>query len=440
LRLLIIISQYLPAQTPNTLRWQPLAEHFIKQGHEVSVLTTLRTGHEEEAQIGKVKVYRAGHNTLMDKLYNLVGSKNRRNELSVGPPRNGPLFKLVQKLTDKIWRSSYWPDGSKLFLKPGIKMGKDILSKEGFTHIVSVGLPFSAHWIAKHLKETDSNLHWHMDIQDPFSYSKEFWVNNFSKYEQKNIAAEKEAFALADSISVTNERAKEKYLELFSNYNNKLSVIPPMFTESVAGSEAHTSRRDSSVDKYDMILDSEKVHLGYFGSFYEGVRSPMLFLRFLKYLHEQDPLLFDRVQFHFVGQMDRVTYPMFDLFPEVRRYIVLHGFKNRAQTLDAMSQVDIFMNFGNTTDYHLPSKVVDYLYINKPVLNFTSTKRDSTQAFMDNYDSILSLRLAIEHFEEQAKLFSDFVFRQKEKKEPSLSAVAPYTLETVYAAYESALG
>ena len=429
MHILLIITPFSPAQTPNTLRWRPLVDYMISKGHRVSVLTTRRKGYAEEEEEDGLKIHRAGYHTMMDKLYDLLGSDKRRHETGGGMPQVGLLSGMVQKIVDKTWRKSYWPDGSKLFLKPGIKRGKEIVAKEDITHIISVGIPFTCHWIARALKASASGVQWHMDIQDPFCYSKEFWVNNFSRYKEKNVKAEAEAFLLADTISVTNPRAGELYKDLFREQAHKLKVIPPLYTPPADDS------------KYDMILYSRKIHLGYFGSFYEGVRSPMMFFRFLKFLHEQDASLFDQIQFHFVGQIDRVSLPMFDVFPEIRRYMVIHGFMTRSETLDAMSQVDILMNVGNTTDYHLPSKVVDYLAAGKPIVNFTSVGNDSTSLFFgDKETEVLDLLLAEKHFAEQAERFLEFVNRERGEQVVRPGDLEPYVLKSVASAYMDAMG
>ena len=230
LNILVIISQYHPAQTPNTLRWTPLIEELILRGHHVSILTTKRRGWPDKDERSDVTTYRAGYNTLLDRLYDLLNKKARRNETGTrGASGGGILSGLIQRLVDKTWRKTYWPDGSKLFLKPGLKMGRDIIRDEKIDRVISVGLPFTAHLIGQGLKAAEPKLHWHMDIQDPFCYSKEFWVNNFDKYADKNVSAERSAFVTCDSASVTNPVAREKYMELFPEQAHKLSVVPPLF-------------------------------------------------------------------------------------------------------------------------------------------------------------------------------------------------------------------
>ena len=428
MRILIIISPYTPAHTPNTMRWQPLACDFVAKGHQVSVLTTLRSGFPEQEEIDGVKVFRAGHHTLLDKVYNLTHRKRRRHETGAGSPRGGLLQRFIQKVVNRTWRRVYWPDGTKLFLKPGVTLGKQLVEQEEISHIISVGIPFTCHWIAKSLKDSYPQVHWHMDIQDPFSYSKAFWVNNFEKYAQKNIDAERQTFSSAQRISVTNEAAGKRYKALFPDHANKLQIIPPLWHKP-EGEKAH-----------DIQFYSKKIHIGYFGSFYENVRSPLKFLKFLKFLHTQDVSLIDKVQFHFVGQTDRFSYPMFELYPEIRRYMILYGFKTRSEAYDAMSRVDILMNVGNTTDYHLPSKVVDYLASGKPILNITSVDKDSTTAFFrDKSVSFLELRLDENKFKEQARLFLNFVLNQDKNISLDEKVMVPYTLDTISEVYLEAL-
>ncbi len=425
MKILLVITPYLPAQTPNTLRWLPIVTQLGRLGHEVSVLTTKRHGSIDESSV--VTVYRAGYHTLQDRIYDLGRSQSRRHEVGSAVPKAGLRQTLLQGMVNKFWRSRYWPDGSKLFLEAGIDKGKTLLENNDFSHIISVGLPFTAHLVAQALKEYKPDLHWHMDIQDPFCYSKEFRVNNYAKYKDKNVAAEAKAFELANSISITNERAKEKYLEYFPQESHKLKVIPPLW------------HAEETEVPYEMILFSQKIHLGYFGSFYENVRSPRPFLEFLSFLHSQDAQLLDKVQFHFVGQMDRVSMALIEQFSEVRSYIVIHGFKTRAETISAMKQVDILLNFGNTTDYHLPSKVVDYLAMAKPVLNLATIPADSTAHFFsDKQLPFKSLLLTEPKLEDNRQAFYDFVFEQSAQQEIK-DDITPYEVEAISKQYLSQL-
>lgn len=419
MNILIIISQYLPAQTPNTLRWHPLAYRFKRLGHEVSILTTLRRGRAVYEELDGIKIYRAGYNTLQDRLYDLMNSKNRRNETNATSTSGSGLFSsFTQRIADRTWRKNYWPDGSKLFMKPGIAMGEKIVENDSIDKVISVGLPFTCHLIGKSLKETHPELQWHMDIQDPFSYSKEFWVNNYDKYEEKNIEEERKAFNLAETISVTNETAKIRYVELFGEDCHKVSVIPPLF---------HLEEPEH----YEMYLAKNLIHLTYCGSFYTGVRSIEPFLNFLSALKDVEPQLSALVQFHLVGQLDRVTKAFIADNNDVRRLMVVHGFKNRAETFSAMQQTDLLMNFGNSTDYHLPSKVVDFVYVAKPVVNFITNENDSTLTFLrEKKSEVLNFNLN-GYSQQDLKELIVFILKKRDECLPDAAAVSDYSVESI---------
>jgi len=274
------------------------------------VLTTKRFGSSEyEFNTNSVHIYRTGYNSLLDKFNYKTSQQSQRNETGVksysGRPNN--LRLIAEKIVSRSWRKSYWPDGSKLFLEPGITKGDDIISNNDITHIVSVGLPYTCHLIAKKLKEKHNHVKWHMDIQDPFCYSKEFWVNNFNKYAKKNIDEERTAFEAANSISITNDNAKAKYLELFPFAEAKIKVIPPLFAEFDT----------ENIDK--IFLYNGKKHIGY--------------LKFLSKLQKDKPEVLEKLQFHLFGQQNKFSYPIFDKYPEIKKSYVVHGFKDRNSSM-----------------------------------------------------------------------------------------------------------
>ncbi len=426
MNLLLIITPYTPAQTPNTLRWTPLVEHFKQQGHKVVVLTTKRAGiPDTEVNSHGIKIYRAGHNTLYDFIQNLKPSQNgRRGELkskTKSTKSNNHLF--LEKIIDKTWRKYYWPDGSQLFLKPGTKKALEIINREAISHIVSVGLPFTTHWIAKSIKEKHKDIHWHMDIQDPFCYSKEFWVNNFDRYESKNIDAENLSFRLSDTISVTNPRAGQKYRDLFSSSAHKLTVIPPLFS-------AYTGITDS-----DIVYKEEKWHLGFFGTFYQGVRSPEHFLMFLSKMQDHNKELFAKIKIHFFGLQNKFSLPIFSRYSDLNDCLVFHGFVSRDQSISEMKKMNFLLNFGNTTDYHLPSKVVDYLYMNKPIINITSIDQDSTQAFFEDYDDIINLNLDKDNYDQNEQRLAQFLSKPRSARPTNSEQMLPYSTSAISKQY-----
>ncbi|MBK8349312.1 MAG: hypothetical protein IPL08_17495 [Saprospiraceae bacterium] len=50
--------------------------------------------------------------------------------------------------------------------------------------------------------------------------------------------------------------------------------------------------------------------------------------------------------------------------------------------------MDILINIGNITEYHLPSKIIDYLAAYRPIVNLMSNENDSVKHFIGQKDFV----------------------------------------------------
>jgi len=409
--ILLIITPFKPAQTPNTIRWAAIIKEFIESGNKVTILTSNWTSRDSIEKIDDANIYRTGHNTLLDFLYTKIGKTKRRNISSEYKQKKpSRIIAGIEVLVDKFWRHRYWPDGSVLFLKSGKKKIAEIIEKEKISHVISVGLPFTCHLIAQEAKIIKPDLHWIMDVQDPFSISNLFWVNNFSKYAVKNIEAEERCLSLADKVIFTNDKVKELYSDLFETQISKFYVIPPIL--NIPSNE----NTNSGSDKPMLKLNPNKKHIAYFGSFYQGVRSPLRFLKFLDYLYNNNKSALDNMEFHFYGEMNKFSKPIFLLFDHLNEYIHHHGFVKHNDLNNHIVKFDLLLNFGNITNYHLPSKVVEFLYYNKPLINVISIDDDSAKLFLKDKIEILNLKIESQILKSGANNFIDFIMKVRDVK------------------------
>ncbi|NNF22133.1 MAG: hypothetical protein HKN67_09335 [Saprospiraceae bacterium] len=425
MKILLVIAQYKPATDPNIQRWSKILQWFQKNGDDVFILTTQRYPEKENSAIDNIPVYRAGHQTLRDAFHNISRIQNKRNITGKTSNNTSLISKSINKLLNLTWRKKYWPDGSVLFLEPGIKKGDEIIKSEQIEQLVSVGVPFTCHVIAQRLKELYPDIKWHMDIQDPFSFSDEFRVNNHEKFKYRNTRAEYEALQWADTVSVNNKRTKTLYNQYFPFIEEKISVIPPLFSVP--------EKQDSSMP--GMLKD--KIHVAYFGSFYETVRSPEPFILFLEKLKSSYPLDYAKLQLHYLGQHSSFSREIFNNYSQVTSDIHDHGFLPRPAMFELLNKMDVLLHIGNTTDYHLPSKSVEYLFFNKPVVNFTQRPDDSFDHFVNNRCPVINIRLDKSIEDESLRTFLDFVTHKREKSEPSHNNVQKYTVQTIAGSYKT---
>lgn len=383
MRILIILAQYYPMVNPNVYRWSAIAEHWVARGHEVHVLCTRRSGVADENELKGVQVHRAGHATLLDWAYNLLGSRQRRAEVDADKMQeSGWLLRALEWLVDHTWRRFYWPDGSCLWYRPGKQRALALQRQFYFDAMISVSLPFTANRIAAAVKRKFTDVHWLMDIEDPFAFSEEFWVNNFRLYRRKNFRAEAQLLQLADAVSVTVQVAKDRYINCFPNLHlqHKISITPPIINTEQTTDYQHLG-----------TFFTPHTHLAYFGAFYERVRMPDAWLQLLQTLVEKFPDLKERLRIHFFGEISAKAKASFDRFPELRAHLVFHGLVSRETVADAIRQADFLINIGNTTSYHLPSKSAEYMMSGKPIINICQHPEDTFAAFMQDYPFICNL-------------------------------------------------
>lgn len=420
---LLIISPFSPAQTPNTLRWNAILEEWKKKDHSLHVLTSRDLSEAGTQRTEDTHVFRTGFHTLYDLGRFISGRASKRNIPNHDMSARSGHNQIVNRLVDYLWRSWYWPDGSMLFLISALRHVRRLNREYEYRNVISVGLPFSCHLLAMRLKEENPGINWIMDIQDPFSYSDEFRVNNFRLHARRNQAYESRAFAMADRIVLTNHRAQELYEQTFPGHSDKMQVIPPLLESSLR------------IQTPAAIPDDGKIKLCYYGSFYEGVRSPGGFLELMEYLRMHHPCFYKKLCCYFIGEQTEFSMSQFRAFPEISDAIVFRPLLDRADLYEYIQNSDVLLNFGNSTDYHLPSKVVEFLYFQKPLLNFVQRQDDSTRRFLDGKLHMLNLEVTHDKLEEMAQAFMSFIQSDHTLQFSPDAALETYGSGAVAAAY-----
>lgn len=433
MRILVLTIQYLPSMSPNIFRWQAIAEYWATQGHEVHLLCARHSARPKEESINGIHIHRTGHATLMDWVYNFWNAQKRRHEPGANTLQTSLWRWWLEKLLNFTWRAFYWPDGSCIWYIPARHKAQKLMQQMPFDALISVGTPFTAHWAARYCKQRNPRLHWLMDVQDPFSIAREFPSNNFALYSWLNHWAEKRAFAQADAIVLTNPAALQRYDAAFPGFRHKMRLIPPIWALPKAAASFTLPRPDKSA-----------VHIGYFGAFYHRIRTPEPFLQLLETLLQYEPAWRRLLVTHFWGALEPEFVRMFARHPALNPMLAFHGLVSREEAAAAMQSVDILLHIGNATDYHLPSKSVDYLFSGKPIIHIATTRQDSFLAFAGERQGLLALYvLPGDDLTNTATKLSEFVhnFRsgRLQAPPPSPALTAPYQPPAIAKAYEEAL-
>lgn len=409
MRILIIQPDYYPKQTPRVFRWKALAEHWAAKGWEVDILCASHSKCPSEEYIQGVKVHRTGQGSMLDLVNNIFNEEIRRKEVQKGEllPKEimGGIWSALGTFFHWVWKNIYWPDGSCIWIGPAKKKALQLFKKSGYDAVISVSLPFSSHLVGLTVKRCSPQTKWVVDIGDPFSTLEEFPKNNLLLYKKYNYTAEEKVLNQADAISLTTHGAEVDYQTKFPCQAGKIHVIPPLYVISKSEHEVLSP------------LIQDRINIGYFGSFYSGIRQPEPLLGLFSQLFSYEPELKNLIRIHIFGYLEPEFYNIFQEHGYLYGCLILHGQIDKKEVNQIMEECDFLVNIGNTTTSQLPSKSVDYMMSGKPIINVCQIHEDTFRLFLKDYPIIINLLSESGQFSKmQIEELLDFVRLQRGKR------------------------
>ncbi len=325
-KILIISRLIFPAQNPRSHRATELAKELARQGHEVVLYGVL----------GKYdySAFESEYHLKVRNLGRMIFATYNSDEKI----RNNIIDKVLNKLLRRILE---YPDLELMFRIPRI-----IRSEKNVDLLVSVAAPYPLHWgcaLSKQLYKKSFPSIWAADCGDPY-------MGNIIKGEKGKYFyfkyPEKWFCNLADHIILPFEGAKEGY---YAEFRKKIKVIPQGF-------RFDDTRLCEPKPTYAVPT------FAYAGVFYSGIRNPSSFLSYLTTLNEG---------FKFIVYTKNVQF-ILPFQEHLGEKIEIRGYVPREELLYELSKMDFLVNFENNTNIHLPSKLIDYAMVKRPILSIPS--------------------------------------------------------------------
>jgi len=341
-KILILSRSFYPMNSPRSFRTTELVKEFARQGHEVTLLTLKK----DEYHIPFEEDYGVKINDLGQLQFpeiELNGSTGAKRLLKRALRRG--LLQLFE-----------YPDIELMF-----KVKNALKNEAGYDLLISIAVPHPIHWgVAWAWRETNPIAQtWVADCGDPYmgqtldSFNKMFYFKYFEKYFCRK----------ADYITVPIENAKEGY---YSEFRDKIRVIPQGFNFNEVEVD-HSAYSPNPVPTF-----------AYAGGFIPGGRDPREFLDYLVSLDQT----FKFIIYTKTRELVEPYIEMTNKKIEIRDYIP------RADLLQVLSKMDFLVNFENRSSLMMPSKLIDYYLVGRPVLNIPSDglNTETIQQFLNgNY-------------------------------------------------------
>ena len=306
-----------------------------------------------------------------------------------------------------------------------------LISKHELESVIITFPPFSCARLVKYIKKK-FDIKVIVDFRDAWSA----WGNNFfpSYFHYRLIKRlERNVFYNADKIITVTDELKEKFITIHGEkIRSKFEVI----------TNGYDFELNNTIVKASSLQDKAQLRIGYIGSFYYDpkleiennkpwykrkpnrmwqyslndedwkYRSPYFFLVCLKGLILEYPELKNKLIFEHIGlSPDWLITMIGDLGLNENFYS--HGFNTQARVKEIASGFDYFLATAEKNlvgpHYCLPSKLFDYLELNKPIIAFVTN--GSQRSFLiesgvsfifdpDNLDfNVKSLKDVIENTE-----------------------------------------
>ncbi|MCD4731702.1 MAG: glycosyltransferase [Bacteroidales bacterium] len=334
-RILIVSASFCPKISPRSFRTTELAKELSRMGHDVHVcIPESDYDYSEFIRNNPMTIRNFGH--LNFKPIVLKGS---RIEMLIRRLFRRVLSILIEYPTIEIM----------------FKLARFLKHESGYDLLISVAVPFPVHWgvsKARTKRHPIANI-WVADCGDPYmgnvadSFRKLFYFKYVEKWFSRKC----------DYISIPFDALRDKFYEEF---HNKIVVIPQGFRVMDI---KHAEQKKNNIPTF-----------AFAGSIIPGIRDLDLFLKFLIEIDI-------RFKFHvYTNQHEYYSQYIKHLSGklEVQNYLP------RLQLIYELSKCDFLINVDTIYDCKsittaFPSKLIDYSFTGKPILNICSNSIDKTK-------------------------------------------------------------
>jgi len=377
-KILIVTHQFLPHVSPRTTRWSLLIDYLVDKGNDITVLS----GTRPQESVKNYKVLYFGSKSMSS----VINTARQNSNNSTSSNLKKLMFRILKLIYRFLFKTFAWPDYAMFWIFTIYKNKKKI--HDDYDIIISISLPFTSH-VCAYLLNKRLNAEWYMDIGDPFSLKKFSSENNKFLFSFINRFIEKKYYKIASKIIFTHKEASELHMENFNIPSSKIVNGYPI------------GRIDKNLlsKSINYNYSQKPLKIGYFGIFTDKVRDPE---NYLKFVHNFYSYKFEH--FWYTNQESK------KFLNKINNNQIhnIYDLVSRDKAIKIMLEdMHILLSIGNFNKYQLPSKVIEYISLGKPVLHFAEIKEDPLYKFEDLFRNfkIINKNTSNEEIDKFLKVF-----------------------------------
>jgi len=356
---------YFPTTNARSIRWGNFLNYFSAKGLSIDVLTSNPHNHSSESvpqpseeEIDGINISRVPigffHRVLL-KTNNTSSTKTADSSLKA----TNPIKNALSNTARWFWRSflQYFliPDRYMDWIPIATFYGVLKFRKKHYDYLISSGMPFSDHVAAYLLKLFFPKTKWIAEYGDPWSFFTYPPQPRFFNWLHSKL--ERTILKKVDLIVVTTEETRLGFLENFPHLkSHQVATIPQGADHELIDNLGSTSHSGFT--------------LTYTGRF-DPIRDPLVFFESLKNLNDNQL----NYEFKMVGPLQDFYRNKIEAL-ELGEKAIFLGPRNQLESLKVAKSSDVLVYFGNQSLFQLPSKLWEYIAMNKPILAITQVEND----------------------------------------------------------------
>ena len=319
-KILIVSNAFYPENSPRSFRTSELAKELVRQGNIVTVLTHPREGAASYCDSFGIRFKSLGNLTWPEPKVKGTGVVRL-------------FWRLITRFSILLFE---YPKIQLIFL-----VKKALKKEKGYDALISIAVPYPIHWGVARIWSKKIAKVWIADCGDPYMGQE----NDTFKPMFYFGWLERDFCKKADYLTVPTSQSIGGY---YPEFHSKIKVIPQGFNFD-------------DISLYEGEPSKGKIIFGYAGMFIPGRRDPSEFLEYLNGLPSHY-----NFEFHIYTTTPQFVQPF---IKENSNRIILKALVPRTKLLYELSQMHFVVNFENVGNTQTPSKLIDYLIIDKPVLS-----------------------------------------------------------------------
>lgn len=256
------------------------------------------------------------------------------------------------------------PDEKRVWMPGALRAAQASLDRAPADLLVSFAQPWSDHLIALRLKR-ERRLPWVAHFSDPWVDSPYFRPGAWAR--RRAESWERQVIAEATRVVFVNGHARDRVMAKYPvEWAAKAAVVSQGF-EAPRQADAPPRAREG------------KLRIVYTGRFYDGIRTPVAFLEALALVNQRAPFG-DRLEVQFIGS-NMESYARLAAKLGLGDSVVFTGRVSPQQAHDRARDADVLLIIDAPSPHgpslFLPSKLIDYLPLRKPILGVTALEGPS---------------------------------------------------------------